>query len=97
MVWCASCPSLSTLCLGLGRGLGRGAPPQDALAATQRRNGRAFSSLTARGGGLPVGVTSIDTVGLCRDDVSHSGGRYRPRGQSAGGAHEGIPLPNGAL
>jgi hypothetical protein len=42
--------------LGLGRGLGRGAPPQDALAATQRWNGRAFSSLTARGGGLPVGV-----------------------------------------
>src|SRR5712691_2738703 len=40
---------------GLGRGRGRGAPPQDALAATQRRNGRAFSSLTARGGGLPVG------------------------------------------
>src|SRR6266498_2683743 len=30
--------------------------PQDALVATQRRNGRAFSSLTARGGGLPVGV-----------------------------------------
>src|SRR5436190_23950450 len=24
---------------------------------TQRRNGRAFSSLTARGGGLPIGVT----------------------------------------
>src|SRR6266487_1538480 len=32
--------------------------PQDALVATQRRNGRAFSSLTARGGGLPVGVRS---------------------------------------
>src|SRR6266511_5640779 len=32
--------------------------PQDALVATQRRNGRAFSSLTARGGGLPVGVTA---------------------------------------
>src|SRR6266511_617152 len=32
--------------------------PQDALVATQRRNGRAFSSLTARGGGLPVGVTT---------------------------------------
>src|SRR6266542_7116645 len=31
--------------------------PQDALVATQRRNGRACSSLTARGGGLPVGVT----------------------------------------
>ena len=29
---------------GLGRGRGRGAPPQDALAATQRRNGRAFQS-----------------------------------------------------
>jgi len=24
----------------------------------QRRNGRAFSSLTARGGGLPIGVTA---------------------------------------
>src|SRR2546429_9863611 len=24
---------------------------------TQRRNGRAFSSLTARGGGLPIGVS----------------------------------------
>src|SRR5436853_5330630 len=24
---------------------------------TQRRNGRAFASLTARGGGLPIGVT----------------------------------------
>src|SRR6266508_3949189 len=36
--------------------------PQDALVATQRRNGRAFSSLTARGGGLPVGVRQI-----CRD------------------------------
>src|SRR6266498_981511 len=33
--------------------------PQDALVATQRRNGRAFSSLTARGGGLPVGVMTL--------------------------------------
>src|SRR6266511_5015493 len=37
--------------------------PQDALVATQRRNGRAFSSLTARGGGLPVGVKR--TPGTC--------------------------------
>src|SRR5438270_2909299 len=28
---------------------------------TQRRNGRAFSSLTARGGGLPIGVILADT------------------------------------
>src|SRR5438105_12131500 len=42
--------------LGVRTWPGTRAPPQDALAATQRRNGRAFSSLTARGGGLPVGV-----------------------------------------
>src|SRR6266542_5314463 len=39
--------------------------PQDALVATQRRNGRAFSSLTARGGGLPVGVTLTQTRCPC--------------------------------
>src|SRR5437762_10175945 len=48
--------------LGVRTWPGTRAPPQDALAATQRRNGRAFSSLTARGGGLPVGVKSVDTL-----------------------------------
>src|SRR6267142_2763792 len=40
---------------------------RQALTATQRRNGRAFSSLTARGGGLPVGVREINAslVGSC--------------------------------
>src|SRR5712691_4601618 len=34
-----------------------GRPHKTSSPPTQRRNGRAFSSLTARGGGLPVGVT----------------------------------------
>src|SRR5256885_17143028 len=29
---------------------------------TQRRNGRAFASLTARGGGLPIGVTYFQVL-----------------------------------
>jgi 5-methylcytosine-specific restriction endonuclease McrA len=33
-----------------------GLPHKTSSPATQRWNGRAFSSLTARGGGLPVGV-----------------------------------------
>src|SRR6266446_3154777 len=33
-----------------------GRPHKTSSPPTQRRNGRAFSSLTARGGGLPVGV-----------------------------------------
>src|SRR6266568_456178 len=79
MVWCASCPSLSALCLGLGCGLGHVAPPQDALAATQRRNGRAFSSLTARGGGLPVGVTRHTSCGLPENQGSLStNGSHEP-------------------
>src|SRR6266487_6622118 len=39
-------------------GLGGSTPGETTcLFMNQRRNGRAFSSLTARGGGLPVGVT----------------------------------------
>src|SRR6516162_4949819 len=34
-----------------------GLPHKTSFPPAQRRNGRAFSSLTARGGGLPVGVT----------------------------------------
>src|SRR5262249_25885901 len=34
-----------------------GLPHKTSSAPPQRRNGRACSSLTARGGGLPVGVT----------------------------------------
>src|SRR5207248_494815 len=34
-----------------------GLPHKTSSPLTQRRNGRACSSLTARGGGLPVGVT----------------------------------------
>src|SRR6266700_7573979 len=34
-----------------------GLPHKTSSPPTQRRNGRACSSLTARGGGLPVGVT----------------------------------------
>src|SRR5713101_2648174 len=38
-------------------GLGGSTPGETASSFTnQRRNGRAFSSLTARGGGLPIGV-----------------------------------------
>src|SRR6266853_515576 len=33
-----------------------GRPHKTSSAPPQRRNGRAFSSLTARGGGLPIGV-----------------------------------------
>ena len=43
--------------LGLLYGLGSGLPHKTSSAPPQRRNGRACSSLTARGGGLPVGVT----------------------------------------
>src|SRR5215468_1080241 len=42
--------------LGLLYGLGSGLPHKTSSAPPQRRNGRACSSLTARGGGLPVGV-----------------------------------------
>src|SRR2546428_7703891 len=35
-----------------------GLPHKTSSPPTQRRNGRACSSLTARGGGLPVGVTT---------------------------------------
>src|SRR5262249_42206179 len=35
-----------------------GLPHKTSSAPPQRRNGRACSSLTARGGGLPVGVTT---------------------------------------
>src|SRR5262249_21898447 len=47
--------------LGLLYGLGSGLPHKTSSASPQRRNGRACSSLTARGGGLPVGVTSNPT------------------------------------
>src|SRR5215831_8504743 len=40
-----------------------GLPHKTSSAPPQRRNGRACSSLTARGGGLPVGV-SVSEVGL---------------------------------
>src|SRR6266581_5153928 len=36
-----------------------GLPHKTSSPPTQRRNGRAFSSLTARGGGLPVGVRGL--------------------------------------
>src|SRR5215470_16281793 len=42
--------------LGLLYGLGSGLSHKTSSAPPQRRNGRACSSLTARGGGLPVGV-----------------------------------------
>src|SRR3954466_15669860 len=44
--------------LGLVYGLGSGLPHKTSSTPPQRRNGRACSSLTARGGGLPVGVIS---------------------------------------
>src|SRR2546425_9337841 len=37
----------------------RDSPPKTSSPSTQRWNGRAFASLTARGGGLPVGVISF--------------------------------------
>src|SRR5215813_7236102 len=46
--------------LGLLYGLGSGLPHKTSSAPPQRRNGRACSSLTARGGGLPVGVKLQD-------------------------------------
>src|SRR5215472_6975285 len=50
-----------------------GLPHKTSSAPPQRRNGRACSSLTARGGGLPVGVTVMALVGFqgrgCADDV----------------------------
>jgi uncharacterized protein (DUF779 family) len=49
----ASCLTV-ILRLGLLCGLGSGAPPKTSSPPTQRRNGRACSSLTARGGGLPI-------------------------------------------
>src|SRR6266851_6818011 len=39
-----------------------GRPHKTSSPPTQRRNGRAFSSLTARGGGLPVGVIRQTTI-----------------------------------
>src|SRR6266849_3015204 len=42
-------------------------PHKTSSALPQRRNGRAFSSLTARGGGLPFGVINS----LARDRASH--------------------------
>src|SRR5215218_2385133 len=45
-------------------GLGGSTPGETTSPFTnQRRNGRAFSSLTARGGGLPIGVTRPDVPG----------------------------------
>src|SRR5882672_10540416 len=42
----------------------------EALISTCARwNGRASASLTARGGGLPIGVTPRDTVGLYEPPV----------------------------
>src|SRR5262245_52228439 len=52
--------------LGLLYGLGSGLPHKTSSAPPQRRNGRACSSLTARGGGLPVGGRRTP-------------GRHRPR------------------
>src|SRR6266511_4348036 len=49
---------------------------QDALVATQRRNGRAFSSLTARGGGLPVGVITGDEDFLVLDAQWSRSGKH---------------------
>src|SRR6266540_6081276 len=65
--------------------------PQDALVATQRRNGRAFSSLTARGGGLPVGVIPklLDFAEKIREDVR----RIAPgalRGKETKGSQRGF-------
>src|SRR2546426_2941137 len=46
-------------------GLGGSTPGETTcLFMNQRRNGRAFSSLTARGGGLPVGVISTTSLVL---------------------------------
>jgi len=39
------------------------------LFTNQRRNGRAFSSLTARGGGLPIGVNRAGGPGLAAEDA----------------------------
>src|SRR5262245_49927821 len=50
-----------------------GLPHKTSSPLTQRRNGRACSSLTARGGGLPVGVTGVlqtnpaDSFGASRE------------------------------
>ena len=41
------------------------------ISIDARRNGRAFASLTARGGGLPVGVTTfVDAVCYPKDDLA---------------------------
>src|SRR5215813_6530499 len=43
-----------------------GLPHKTSSPLTQRRNGRACSSLTARGGGLPVGVNGMGLIRSCR-------------------------------
>src|SRR5215813_405622 len=51
-----------------------GLPHKTSSPLTQRRNGRACSSLTARGGGLPVGVIEAALLALRRrDGVPHHG------------------------
>src|SRR6266567_7869892 len=42
-----------------------GLPHKTSSPPTQRRNGRACSSLTARGGGLPVGVMPLLGRNVC--------------------------------
>src|SRR5216684_7589145 len=55
-----------------------GRPHKTSSPPTQRRNGRAFSSLTARGGGLPVGVSPA-----LRDSVPSASRRVAPRWEAA--------------
>src|SRR5262244_2861732 len=44
-----------------------GLPHKTSSPLTQRRNGRACSSLTARGGGLPVGVKESTMNAITKD------------------------------
>src|SRR5205823_13995390 len=57
MVSCAHLSVALRVALGASTWPGKRGFTRRRSSPTQRRNGRAFSSLTARGGGLPIGVT----------------------------------------
>src|SRR5215831_12022591 len=66
-----------------------GLPHKTSSPLTQRRNGRACSSLTARGGGLPVGITYHPQSGWFEDTPLKGG---TEEGCPLKGVHEGTFL-----
>src|SRR5262249_55828118 len=73
------CPLAVALRIALGVVvvLEAGLSNKTSSAPPQRRNGRAFSSLTARGGGLPFGVNSCARVRRCHDTGSRAAPEQR--------------------